>query len=125
MSIYIYRVFNPCGRSNRSSTSLLSVYRKHEKEKKRQYEQRVLEVEHGTFTLLVMSATGGMAPIATTFYSRLASMISEKNGLPYSQVIAWIRCKISFALLRTSIMCIRGERNSRASATRIHSTELF
>ena len=76
------RVFNPSAQSNRQP-SLISVYRRHEKEKKRLYEQRVLEVEHSTFTPLVMSATGGMAPIATTFYSRLASMISEKQRIPY------------------------------------------
>ena len=70
----------------------------------------VLDVEHASFTPLVMSATGGMAPIATSFYSRLASMISEKKGLPYHQTIGWIRCKLSFALLRMSIMCIRGSR---------------
>ena len=90
----------------------MSVYRKHENETKRSYEQRVLDVEHASFTPLVMSATGGMAPIATSFYSRLASMISEKKGLPYHQTIGWIRCKLSFALLRISIMCIRGSRNT-------------
>ena len=43
--------------SNRNS----QCYRKHELEKKRQYKQRVREVEHASFTLLVLSATGGMA----------------------------------------------------------------
>ena len=43
------RVFNPSSRSNWQA-SLKSVYRRHEQEKKRQYEQRVREVEHATFT---------------------------------------------------------------------------
>ena len=51
------RVFNPSARSNRQA-SLQAVYRRHEQEKKRQYEQRVREVEHGTFTPLVLSSTG-------------------------------------------------------------------
>ena len=51
------RVFNPHAPSNRNSNS----YRKHELEKKRQYEQCVREVEHASFTPLVLSATGGMA----------------------------------------------------------------
>ena len=40
------RVFNPHAPFNRHS----NCYRKHELEKKRQYEQRVREVEHASFT---------------------------------------------------------------------------
>ena len=43
------RVFNPHAPSNRSQ-SLPTCYRKHEREKKRAYEQRIREVEHSTFT---------------------------------------------------------------------------
>ena len=46
-----------------------------------QYELRILEQEHAIFTPLVMSATGGMGRAGTTFYRRLASMISEKRTL--------------------------------------------
>ena len=106
------RVFNPSARSNRQA-SLQAVYRRHEQEKKRQYEQRIREVEHGTFTPLVLSSTGGMGKAATVFYKRLASMLSEKRGIPYSKAMGWLRCRMSFALLRCSIMCIRGARSSR------------
>ena len=105
------RVFNPSAQSNRA-TSLQSTYRRHKMEKKRHYEQRVLEIERASFTPLVMSATGGMGSIARTFYSRLVSMLSEKQGTSYSKTVEWIRCKLSFALLRTSILCIRGSRSS-------------
>jgi len=41
---------------------------KNETKKKREYEERVRNFEHGTFTPLhVFSAGGGMRPIATTF----------------------------------------------------------
>ena len=53
------RVFNPSAQSNQRGP-LASAYRRHELEKKRQYDQRVREVEHATFTPLVMSVTGGM-----------------------------------------------------------------
>ena len=43
-------VFNPCTRSNRQAT-LQSTYRRHEQEKKRQYDQRC--AEHSTFTPLL------------------------------------------------------------------------
>ena len=105
------RVFNPSARSNRS-TPLQSVFRKHEMEKKRHYEQRVLEIEHSSFTPLVMSVTGGMGPLATIFYKRLAAMLAEKQGMQYSKTIQWICCKLSFALLRTTILCIRGCRST-------------
>ena len=106
------RVFNPCARSNRQ-VSLPSVYRRHEQEKKRQYEQRVREVENATFTPLVFSTTGGMGRAATTFYRRLASLLSEKRGTFYSKTMDWVRCRLNFALLRASIMSIRGARSSR------------
>ena len=54
------RVFNPHAPSNQQS-SLSSCYRRQESLKKRAYEQRVREVEHASFTPLVLSATGGMA----------------------------------------------------------------
>ncbi len=40
--------------------------------KKRAYEQRIREVEHSSFTPLVLSATGGLAREVNTFYKRLA-----------------------------------------------------
>ena len=54
------RVFNPFAMSNRRQ-SLPSVYRAQDNEKKRQYNERVREVEHVSFTPLVLSATGGLA----------------------------------------------------------------
>ena len=73
-------------------------------------------MEHATFTPLVMSATGGMGRATTTFYKRIASMISEKMNTEYSQTVKWIRCKLSFALLRALIMSIRRARSSRHHA---------
>ena len=75
------------------------------KTKKRQYEERVRNVEHGTFTPLVFSAAGGMGPITITFYKRLASLLSEKLHQSYNQTILWLRCSLSFSLLRSVIMC--------------------
>ena len=71
------RVFNPLAKSN--SQPISTCYRKHENEKKRAYEQRVREIEHGSFTPLVLSLTGDMGKAATVCYKRLASMIAQ-NG---------------------------------------------
>ena len=66
------RVFNPHAASNRNIT-IGKCYTKHEKEKKRAYEQRVREIEHACFTPLVMSASGGFTKEATIFYKMLVS----------------------------------------------------
>ena len=39
---------------------------------------------------------------------RLATMLSEKWDLPYSTTLAWMRCTLSFALLRSSIQSFEG-----------------
>ena len=65
------RVFHPNALSN-SSGSIITTYRKHENIKKRAYGQRVRDIEHGVFTPLVFSTTGGMGQEACTFYKRLA-----------------------------------------------------
>ena len=54
------RIFNPSAQSN-GHGYLSSVYRKHEREKRRQYDQ-VREVEHAKFTPLVLS-TKVMSPM--------------------------------------------------------------
>ena len=64
------------------------------------------EVERGTFSPLVFSCSGGIGPAATVVYKRLATLISEKRGHPYSQTLFWIRCKLSYSLLRAAVMCI-------------------
>ena len=50
---------------------------------------------------------------ATVVYKRLASLIAEKYEKPYSKTMQWIRCRLSYSLLRSAIMCLRGSRSSR------------
>ena len=102
------RIFNPLARSN--NQPIQACCRKRENQKKRAYEQRVREIEHGSFTLLVLSASGGMGCAASVFYKRLASKLAEKTDSPYSTTLAWLRSTLSFALLRSAIQSIRGTR---------------
>ena len=92
------RVFNPFAPSNAAS-SLSACYKKHENSKKRAYGQRIREIEHASFTLVVMSATGGLAHEATCFYKRLASLSSNKWGDEYSIVMGWLWCPLSFFVM--------------------------
>jgi hypothetical protein len=104
-------MFYPNASSYRSQ-NLASVYRRHEQAKKREYGERIRNVERGVFTPLVLSTTGGMGREAETFYKCFADMISNKRQQKYSATIGWLRCRMSFASLRSSIMCIRGSRSS-------------
>ena len=89
------------------------IYRIHENEKKRLYSKRVLDIEHGTFTPLVFTTTGGMGKECLMYHSRLAQLIAIKKGEQYAKTISWIRTRTSFALLRSALVCLRGSRTRR------------
>ena len=111
MAFFDIRVFHPSAPSYRMK-DLSSVYRLHEMAKKREYGARIREVERGAFTPLVLSTTGGMARECTVFYKRLADRLADKRKTTYSLVMTWLRCRISFALLRSAIRALRGSRSS-------------
>ena len=117
------RVFNPLATSNQNPT-INSTFLRHEKEKRRTYDQRVREVEHGSFTPLFFSASGGMGPATTIAYKRLATMLAQKRGQRYCEVMQWFRCRVSFSLLRASIAAIRGSRQSRPFQHSVKHLEL-
>ena len=103
------RVFNPY--AQRYSTQCVkSSYVINEKEKKCQYNRRILEIERGSFTPLIFATTDGVGRECESFIHALATMLAEKRDQPFSNVINWIRTKISFALTSSTILCIRGTR---------------
>ena len=81
------------------------------------YEQRVREVELGSFTPLIFSTSGGMEKSTAVAYKRLASLLANKRDQPYSVVMAWLRCHLSFSLLRSAITCLRGARSTTGHAS--------
>ena len=91
MLFFDIRVIHPHA-SSYQNTELPRLYRQHERAKKSKYARRVAEIEHGCFTPLVFTTSGGMAPEATTFFHRLAGQESEKRGSSYSATMNWIRC---------------------------------
>jgi hypothetical protein len=117
------RVYNPFSCTYAKST-LKACHRRHEAEKRRQYSERVNSVEFGSFTPLVFTTAGGMGPAATVFYKRLASLISIHRSTCYSQVLNWIRCRLSFSLLRSSITCLLGAHSSLHHPIPSHSIAL-
>ena len=91
----------------------IKTLEKHEKEKKRQYNHRVMNIEQGTFTPLVFSVTGVMAKECSMFHKHIADKIAKKNEEQYSSVIGVIRCKLSFLILRAALLCVRGSRSHK------------
>ena len=76
-SYFDVKIFNPSALSNQP---LYSAYRCQDKEKRREYQQQVHEVENASFTPLIFTTTGGMGDAATQFYKRLANLLSAKQS---------------------------------------------
>ena len=106
------RVMHPNSPSY-SDKSIEQIYAQHEREKKSKYNNRILQVEKGSFTPLIFSTTGGMGPECSIYHKRLAELISMKRGDTYSDVVNYIRTRIRFSLLRSILVAIRGERGKR------------
>ena len=103
------RVFNPMAKRY-VNQNLNKAVETNEKEKKRKYNERVMDVEYGSFTPIMMLALGGMGRESTKFFVRLNEIILEKGHQPYSLISAWMRRKLSFALINSVCVCIRGGR---------------
>ena len=86
------------------------MFKEQEEEKKRKYQQRVLDVEMSSFTPLVFGTNGGMGNECQQFLKQLADKIAQKDTEPYHIVIVWLRTQISFELLRSVHACVRGSR---------------
>ena len=83
------------------------------KEKKCQYATRVLEIEKVTFTSLVFKTTSGMGEECLRYHRRLAELLAMKKGEDYAKTTKWIRVKISFSLIRSALVSLRGSRSIR------------
>ena len=100
---------------SQQNSSVKSVLRKHEQEKKLKYNRRVMEVEHGTFTPLVFTTTGVMSHECTLFHKALAEKISTKRNENYADVMRYLRVKLSFLALKSTLLCLRGSRSISAT----------
>ena len=103
------RVTNADNMSQRDRT-IESVLRSHEQEKKRQYNARVMEIEQGTFTPIVLTVKGVSGHETNIYHKILAQKISTKSGERYEDITRLIRIKTSFLVLRAALKCLRGSR---------------
>ena len=98
---------------SQQNTRLESVLKKHETEKKKKYNRRVMEVEHGSFTPLVFTTSGVMSHECSKFHKALAEKISTKKDERYDTIMRYLRVKLSFLSLKSTLLCLRGTRRGK------------
>ena len=75
-----------------------------------------MEIEHGTFTPIVLSIKGVLGKECQVFHKALAEKLSNKSGDSYEEVARLVRVKLSFICLKSARLCIRGSRPSNSTA---------
>ena len=93
--LFDVRIFHPSAASNAAATD---PFLKHEQEKKRTYNQRVIDVEKASFVPLVFSTNGTMGKEADKFHKRLATLLLLKRNISYSEAISYIRRRLRFSI---------------------------
>ena len=117
------RVVHPNSPSYRDMT-LEKLYTKHENEKKAEYNERILQIEKGSFTPLIFSTNGGMGPESTKYHKRVAELIADKRNELYSDVVNHLRTRLRFALLRSILIAVRGQRGKSRRGVQISDLSL-
>ena len=109
ITFFDVRVTNPNCNSNRNK-SLQQIYSEHERQKMTAYNDRILQVERGTFVPLVYTTSGGMSPQCHSLHKKIAEMTADKTKEKYSDVIRYIRTLVRFSILRSTLVALRGYR---------------
>ena len=73
---------------------------------------------------MVISAYGGFGRESGKFISELITKLSTKLDLPNSVVANYVRTKISFDLVRSQVMCLRGARSKKRSNVQVEEMEV-
>ena len=89
-----------------SPTQVISVA---ENEKKRKYLDAAAACR-AHFTPLCFSVDGVAGSEAASFLKRLAYCLSACWERSYADIMYWIRARLSFAILRATVLCVRGSR---------------
>ena len=79
--------------------------------RKREYEERINVVDNGRFTPMILASTGGTGTEMSMALKVVAEKLAEKTDEAYSQVMGDIRARFSYAIARSSLVCLRGSRS--------------
>ena len=84
-----------------------------ENEKKDDYLESVLNVEKPTFTPAAFLTFGGMSKECKQFVNRLVDLIARKRKESYCDVVRHVRTRIRFAMLKITLITLRGHRGKK------------
>jgi hypothetical protein len=78
--------------------------------RKMEYEQRINQVDNGSFTPMILLSTGGMGAEMTIAMKHLARKLADKRKEAYPAVATMLRCSMAFNVARSALVCLRGSR---------------
>ena len=117
-TLFDIRIFHPDAASY-AEKPLEQLLLQHERQKNQlEYNERITNVDRGTFCPLVFTTAGATSPECAKLLQRLCGMLAQLDSMHYAQTVWYVRCRLSFALLRASILCLRGSRSAYASANK-------
>ena len=123
LAFFDMKVINPMAKSNLKK-DLNAAFQMHESIKKNLYNERVIRVEHGSFTPVVLSSYGGFGRESNRFVNKVVEKIAEKKNIERSIVASTIRRKVSFELVRSQVACIRGSRSLKTMFLDMNDAEI-
>ena len=97
------KLFTPSG----VPSWLRACYQQHKKESDK-YNQRVIDIEKSSFNPFALTTSEEMAPECTRVNKKHAEKIAEKRREPYASVMTYIRTKLRFTHLRSTLAAIQG-----------------
>ena len=93
--------------------SLICLSVKHENEKKRHYNRRIMDIEHGTFTPLVFFPS---AVVLVLNAQCSINMLQKRLRIKQTNVIKRLFDNpFIFLIIRSCLLCIRGSRSNRVA----------
>ena len=113
--VSVTHINSPSNRGKPVKTILVD----HEKMKKSAYLERVQQVEHASFTPLVFATNGAMGEEADPFCTVLAEKLCSKNGCSHADNKNYIRKRLSFTVIKSALIALRGKRKMRDSQVRM------
>ena len=108
-AFFDFKVFYPYAKSY-VDKKLSTVFKQLQMAKSREYEQRVVEVDGGSFTPMVMSSLGSCGQRMSVALQALALKLASKHNDEYAHVMGLLRCRFAFACMRSTLICLRGSR---------------
>ncbi|KAL7523651.1 hypothetical protein ACHAXR_000265, partial [Thalassiosira sp. AJA248-18] len=106
------------------ASSSSKVLEKAAKTKKDKYAEACLE-RRRSFTPLVYSVDGMACKEAKAFEKRIASLLASKHDRPYSEMVGFVRSRMSLAIIRSNTLLLRGARQGSANRPEIDGSASF